>query len=121
MIRQAQLELYDLLIQLFKEFNKNHPNTNISITNEDIQDIYKRAKKIQIMSEGREKNIASNELLTDINKLVPSTIVDKVYHLLEGWITYFFKNFGKKYCRKHCNAWIRSCKRHSSNNSGLAS
>lgn len=63
--------------KLVKEYNKVHVDSPINIDNKRIQDIYNQAKEIQGMKIGRERNIASQELIDEINSFIPSTIADK--------------------------------------------
>ncbi len=60
-----------------KEYNKSHPNRKLNINDDQVKNIFDRAHKIQDMPEGRERNIASNDLINEVNNLIPSTIVDK--------------------------------------------
>ncbi len=63
--------------KLVNEYNKVHTDTPITIDNKRIQDIYNQAKEIQGMKVGRERNIASQELIDEINSFIPSSITDK--------------------------------------------
>ncbi|MCL4382332.1 MAG: hypothetical protein M1575_03585 [Patescibacteria group bacterium] len=60
-----------------KEYNKIHVDQPLQLSDTTIQDIYKKAKNIQVMPEGRERNIAANDLINQVNNLIPSSIVDK--------------------------------------------
>jgi hypothetical protein len=58
-------------------YKKAHPNSVLKITDEQVKNMFERATKIQAMPEGRLRNIASNDLMEEINNLIPSTFVDK--------------------------------------------
>jgi len=59
------------------KYNKIHKNSPLEIKTTDIENFVSQAKKIQVMPEGRERNIASQQLMESINKLIPSTFTDK--------------------------------------------
>ena len=58
-------------------FNRENPGKKIALTNENIQNLMDRAHSIQKMAQGRERNIASKQLMDEVNNLIPSTIADK--------------------------------------------
>lgn len=58
-------------------YNKAHPNSPLNLDDKLVTDLYKQAKEVQGMKEGRNRNIASQQLIDRINALVPSTLVDK--------------------------------------------
>lgn len=64
-----------------RQYNTKNPNNPLSLTDENIQSLMEKAKQIQEMPEGRMRNIESNNLMTQINELIPSTIVDKAITL----------------------------------------
>lgn len=60
-----------------KEYNNTHPQAKLGITDAQTTEIYGMAKKIQAMPEGRNRNIAANELIQKVNNMIPSSIADK--------------------------------------------
>lgn len=60
-----------------KGYNETHPNSPLKLTDPQIKGFYAKAQKIQKMKAGRERNIASNDLINEINNLIPSSVVDK--------------------------------------------
>lgn len=64
-----------------KQYNVSNNITEskrLKLTPEQAQSLSETAKAIQSMSEGREKNLAIKEMLNDVYKLVPSSLVQKV-------------------------------------------
>jgi hypothetical protein len=59
------------------EYNKLNPNKPLNLSDEKIKDLFDRATKIQNLPDGRERNIASNQLMEEVNKLIPTSILDK--------------------------------------------
>jgi len=60
-----------------KSYNETHKNKPVVLSEGKIQALYDQAKKIQDMAQGRERNLASYKLITTVNDLIPSSIVDK--------------------------------------------
>ena len=60
-----------------KEYNHLHPNTKLKITDKQVKSLFDRAHAIQSMPMGNERNIASNDLIEEINNMIPSSTVDK--------------------------------------------
>ncbi len=54
-------------------FNRTHPNKKISIDDNTADKLFRKAQKIQKMSEGRERNIATAELFNDIADIIPTS------------------------------------------------
>lgn len=59
-------------------YNKLHPEKPLTITNDQVQAIFNKATEIQKMPMGRERNIAANELMNQVNALIPSSFTDKL-------------------------------------------
>lgn len=59
------------------EYNKANPNAKLKLNDNQVKSLFDRAKKIQQMAEGRQRNIAANELMKEVNNLIPSSIADK--------------------------------------------
>lgn len=63
------------------KYNKAHPNSPLTLDTKTIENIVKKAEDIQKMPQGRDRNIASQELMSTVNKLMPSTFADKAITL----------------------------------------
>lgn len=59
------------------EYNRRNPNAKLSVTSDQVKGIFDKARSVQEMPQGRERNIASHELMQTVNNLIPSTIADK--------------------------------------------
>lgn len=59
------------------EYNKLNPNKKLNVSDKQIKDIFDAAHKIQQMSEGKARNIASHQLMEKVNNLIPSSVADK--------------------------------------------
>lgn len=60
-----------------REYNKINPGQKLDISDDLVKSLFDKASKIQEMPQGKERNIASQELLDQINELIPSTVGDK--------------------------------------------
>lgn len=60
-----------------RKYNKANPNKRLALQPEQIESLVNTAKQIQEMPEGRQRNIASHELINQVNELIPSTFTDK--------------------------------------------
>ena len=78
-----------------KNFNKSHPNNPLKLTDDNIKGIYTAAKKIRSMPEGRERNIAANELMNQINNLIPSSIADKAITVWKAGLLTSLRTHGR--------------------------
>lgn len=78
-----------------KNFNKSHPNNPLKLTDDNIKGIYAAAKKIRSMPEGRERNIAANELMNQINNLIPSSIADKAITVWKAGLLTSLRTHGR--------------------------
>lgn len=58
-------------------YNKKNPQKKLNITDKQIESLFNRARKIQNMPEGRNRNIASYQLMEEVNNLIPSSRADK--------------------------------------------
>lgn len=58
-------------------YNKIHKNTPLALGEDDVQALFDKATAIQAMPEGRARNIAANELMDQVNNMIPSSVVDK--------------------------------------------
>lgn len=63
--------------QKINEYNKLNPTKKLQITDAQVKDIFDKAHAIQAMPEGRDRNIAANELLNTVSQLIPSSFADK--------------------------------------------
>lgn len=60
------------------KYNREHPENPLKLSNEQIQNFVDRATEIQKMPAGRERSIASDKLMKEVNNLIPSTLASKV-------------------------------------------
>lgn len=59
------------------KYNKANPNNKLSLSDGDIKGLVAKAQEVQAMPEGRARNIASHQLMEQVNNLIPSTVADK--------------------------------------------
>lgn len=59
------------------KYNQLNPTSKLSIKSDQVKSLFDRASKIQAMPIGRERNIAANDLMNEVNNLIPSSIADK--------------------------------------------
>lgn len=59
------------------QYNKTHANTPLQLSNDTIKSLFDKATAIQKMPQGRERNILSQNLMEQVNALIPSSIIDK--------------------------------------------
>lgn len=59
------------------EYNRLNPSKKLTLNDSQVKGLFDRAKKIQTMPEGRERNIAANALMNEVNDFIPSSVVDK--------------------------------------------
>lgn len=59
------------------EYNKLNPGKKLQVTDAQVKSLFARATKIQKMPEGKARNIAANELMNEVNNLIPSSVADK--------------------------------------------
>lgn len=60
------------------KYNKANPEKALEITNDQVKSLFDRARAIQEMPIGRERNLQAGQLYEEIQNLIPSTIGDKV-------------------------------------------
>lgn len=60
-----------------RKYNKANPDKQLALQPEQVEALVNTAKQIQEMPEGRQRNIASHELINQVNELIPSTFADK--------------------------------------------
>jgi hypothetical protein len=63
--------------QTVRKYNKANPNKQVQLSDAKVKDIFDRAHKIQNMPQGKERNIATQKLIDEVNAIIPSTFVDK--------------------------------------------
>jgi hypothetical protein len=59
------------------KYNNANPTKKIDISNDQIKALFERARVIQEMAIGRERNIAAGQLYEQVQNLIPSSIGDK--------------------------------------------
>lgn len=59
------------------KYNRENPTSKLKLTDEMVTGLFDKAKQIQNMAEGRERNIASQQLINQVNDLIPSSVADK--------------------------------------------
>ncbi len=63
------------------KYNKAHRNSPLALNAKDVEAIHAQAEKIQQMPQGEERNMASQQLMDTVNRLIPSTKTDKALAL----------------------------------------
>ena len=63
------------------KFNRSNPNKVININDNQVKSLFERAELIQKMPEGKERNIATAELLDSVGDLIPTSNWKKVITL----------------------------------------
>jgi hypothetical protein len=59
------------------KFNRDNPTAKLALSDEMVTSLFTKAKQIQNMAEGKERNIASQQLMNQVNDLIPSSVADK--------------------------------------------
>lgn len=68
------------------EYNKLNPGARLKITDPQVENFFKTARKIQNMPMGKARNIAANDLMNEVNNLIPSGIGDKGITLWKAFL-----------------------------------
>ena len=63
--------------QKINEYNRNNIGSELKVSDDQIKNIFDKAHSVQEMPQGRDRNIASYQLMEEVNNLIPSTISDK--------------------------------------------
>jgi len=59
------------------KYNRKNPKNTLNLSDSDIKGLVDSARAVQDMPEGNSRNIASQQLMEQVNNLIPSTLADK--------------------------------------------